>query len=62
MHSLHISCLGNLKRIELVFANPQTGKPDNKPQKQWAKILEASEIDDMRLHDLRHLIGFYSGK
>ena len=56
---LLLECLENLEReFELVFANPQTGKPITNPKKQWAKILEASEIDDMRLHDLRHLIGF----
>lgn len=37
-----------------VFANPKTGLPFNDIRKTFQKILEASQIENFRIHDLRH--------
>ena len=37
-----------------VFANPKTGLPFNDIRKTFQKILEAAQIENFRIHDLRH--------
>lgn len=47
------------KKEGLVFVSPKTGdKFYSFPKRQWQKIKEASGIEDMRLYDFRHLLGF----
>ena len=42
------------RQYDYVFANPETGKPFNDIRKTFDKILQASNIKEMRIHDLRH--------
>ena len=37
-----------------VFANPKTGLPFNDIRKTFQKILEVAQIENFRIHDLRH--------
>jgi len=42
-----------------VFLNPTTNKPYNDIRRAWHRILNEADIEHMRLHDIRHMIGFY---
>ena len=42
-----------------VFLNPITNKPYNDIRRVWRRILNDADIEHMRLHDIRHMIGFY---
>lgn len=42
------------RKYEFVFANPETGKPFNDIRKTFDKIMQTSDIKEMRIHDLRH--------
>lgn len=42
------------RQYPYVFANPQTGLPFNDIRKCFDKIMHAADIQDMRIHDLRH--------
>mgnify|MGYP001570150175 FL=1 len=42
------------RKYDYVFANPETGKPFNDIRKTFDKIMQASDIKEMRIHDLRH--------
>lgn len=49
--------LANLPRLagtDFVLPGDRAGRPLVNPQKGWAKIKAAAELDDLRLHDLRH--------
>lgn len=53
-----LECL-NVKLDGLVFVSPVTGKKFYSfPKRQWKKIKENVGIEDMKLHDFRHLLGF----
>ena len=39
---------------DYVFANPETGKPFNDIRKTFNKIMQISDIKEIRIHDLRH--------
>lgn len=53
-----LQCL-EVKKEALVFISPVTGKKFYSfPQRQWKKIKEKCGIEDMKLHDFRHLLGF----
>ena len=44
---------------EYVFTNPKTNtKFDDVPRRFWLHIKEQAGINDMRIHDFRHLLGF----
>lgn len=45
-------------REGLVFKSPVTGKKLDNFDRRWKALLKESEIEAMRLHDIRHLIGF----
>lgn len=45
---------GMLRKHEYVFANPETGQPYNDIRKSFQKILNAANIQNFRIHDLRH--------
>ena len=49
----------NYGRNGYVFLNPTTNKPYNDIRKVWRRILNDADIEHMRLHDIRHMIGFY---
>ncbi|ENV73623.1 hypothetical protein F946_01135 [Acinetobacter johnsonii ANC 3681] len=42
------------RKYEYVFANPQTGLSYNDIRKTFQKILDAADIQEFRIHDLRH--------
>lgn len=42
------------RKYPYVFANPTTSLPYNDIRKTFQKILEAAEIENFRIHDLRH--------
>ncbi|MHA3092822.1 tyrosine-type recombinase/integrase [Acinetobacter brisouii] len=42
------------RKYEYVFANPKTGLPYNDIRKTFQKILDAADIQNFRIHDLRH--------
>ena len=42
------------RKYQYVFANPKTGLPFNDIRKTFQKILEAAQIENFRIHDLRH--------
>ena len=47
------------KDQNLIFINPQTGKPyADIPRRFWKWLKKESGIEEMRIHDFRHLIGF----
>ncbi len=44
---------------EYVFTNPKTNtKFDDVPRRFWLHIKKQAGINDMRIHDFRHLLGF----
>ncbi len=45
-------------REGLVFKSPVTGKRIDNFVKRWRSLLEEAGIEHMRLHDIRHLIGY----
>jgi integrase len=45
-------------RDGLVFKSPVTGKKLNNFDRRWKALLKEAGIENMRLHDIRHLIGF----
>jgi integrase len=52
-----IQILKNVQRVagtDYVFANPKTLKPYRHIQNQWNRIRSLANIEDCRLHDLRH--------
>lgn len=55
---LNKDALGIIKMMshqsEFVFANPKTGLPFNDIRKCFDKIMAAAQIENMRIHDLRH--------
>lgn len=42
------------RKYQFVFANPASGLPFNDIRKTFQKILEAAQIENFRIHDLRH--------
>lgn len=42
------------RKYPYVFANPKTGLPFNDIRKTFQKILDAAQITNFRIHDLRH--------
>lgn len=53
-----LKCL-DIKENGLVFVSPKTGKKFYSfPRKLWKRIKQKLEIEDMTLHDFRHLLGF----
>lgn len=42
------------RKYQYVFANPQTGQPYNDIRKTFQKVLDAADIHNFRIHDLRH--------
>lgn len=42
------------RKYEYVFANPATNKPYNDIRKTFQKVLDAADIHNFRIHDLRH--------
>ena len=53
-----LECL-NIKEKGLIFPSPVTGeKYYSFPKRQWANLKKKCGIDDMKLHDFRHLLGF----
>ena len=44
---------------QYVFINPQTQNRYKEITKSWKRFLKENDIPDMRLHDIRHLIGTY---
>ena len=42
------------RKYSYVFANPKTGLPFNDIRKTFQKILEVAQIENFRIHDLRH--------
>jgi integrase len=55
---LALKCL-NIKEEGLVFVSPVTGKKFYEfPKRLWKSIKEKLDIEDMKIHDFRHLLGF----
>jgi len=44
---------------DYIFKSPVTGKKLQSLKRPWKKILQSANIKEMRIHDIRHLIGFY---
>jgi len=44
----------------LVFPSTVTGRKIQDIRKAWRRILNAAGIEHMRIHDIRHMIGYYS--
>ena len=42
-----------------VFLNPATGKKYKDIRKAWQRLLDGANLDKIRIHDIRHLIGTY---
>ncbi|SLN77385.1 tyrosine-type recombinase/integrase [Oceanibacterium hippocampi] len=53
-----VAMLRGLPRVsEYVFPSPRRpGQPFRELKKPWAEICEAAEIEDLRIHDLRHTV------
>jgi integrase len=43
-----------------VFKSPRTGQKVKDVRKAWKRILNKANIEHMRIHDIRHLIGYYA--
>lgn len=55
LNSAAISIIQQMsKRSSFIFANPKTGSPFNDIRKSYDKIMDAANISNMRIHDLRH--------
>lgn len=46
--------VGKQKKFEVIFANPQTGKPFTTITRVWYRLRKAAGINQMRIHSLRH--------
>lgn len=44
----------------LVFPSYKTGRKIKDIRKAWRRLLKRAGIDHMRIHDVRHMIGYYS--
>ena len=60
MFSCHAPALEVISRLPRIDSNPyvlpgdRDGNHFNGPQKAWQRIRALAELDDVRLHDLRH--------
>lgn len=53
-----LECL-DIKKEGLVFVSPVTGKKFYEfPKRLWKNIKQKLDIEDMKIHDFRHLLGF----
>ena len=59
--------LAETPRIEnspwvLPHSDPTKPLPKDKMQRSWRRIRKAADLEDVRLHDLRHTVGTYAGQ
>jgi len=52
-----IKVLEQLPKISDFVHNNELGRPLYYFQKRWKKLLKDNELNDMRFHDLRHMLG-----
>ena len=45
---------------DYVFVNPSTMNKFKDIRRAWKRLLKKADIENMRIHDIRHLVGFYS--